>query len=202
MYCKKHGFTIIEVSLVLAIAGFILIMAFIALPALQRQTRDSQRKEDTVTFLQALKKYQQNNRGQLPSVQLFDDGDTQDSISRYTYNGVSTLWEDIEGKGVNELQNLPWAKFYIQYLGNNFTNPDGEKYTFLLLDASKINRPNFFYDYSKISGTSAIDADRDADLFIYIGAHCDGNNEPQPTSNSRNVAIVTLLESGTYCADI
>ena len=40
----NKGFTIIEVALVLAIAGLIFLMVFIALPALQRNQRDTQRK--------------------------------------------------------------------------------------------------------------------------------------------------------------
>lgn len=38
------GFTIIEVVLVLAIAGLIFMMVFIALPALQRNQRDTKKK--------------------------------------------------------------------------------------------------------------------------------------------------------------
>ena len=64
---KQSGFTIIEVSLVLAIAGLIFLMVFIALPALQRQSRDTQRRSDILTFLEMTKKYQSNNRGALPS---------------------------------------------------------------------------------------------------------------------------------------
>ena len=40
---SKKGFTIIEVVLVLAIAGLIFLMVFIALPALQRTQRNTQR---------------------------------------------------------------------------------------------------------------------------------------------------------------
>lgn len=65
---ERTGFTIIETSLVLAIAGIILVMVFIALPALQRQQRDTKRKDDTALFIQAIKKYQQNNRGVLPDL--------------------------------------------------------------------------------------------------------------------------------------
>ena len=42
----RGGFTIIEVVLVLAIAGLIFLMVFIALPALQRSQRDTQRRND------------------------------------------------------------------------------------------------------------------------------------------------------------
>ena len=41
----KSGFTVIEVALVLAIAGMIFLMVFIALPALQRSQRDTSRRD-------------------------------------------------------------------------------------------------------------------------------------------------------------
>lgn len=64
---KKSGFTIIEVVLVLAIAGLIFIMVFAALPALQRNQRDTDRKNDVARVLAALQSYQSNNRGYLPT---------------------------------------------------------------------------------------------------------------------------------------
>lgn len=64
---KQRGFTIIEVVLVLAIAGLIFLMVFIALPALQRSQRDTQRKQDLSRTITAINNYQSNNRGQLPS---------------------------------------------------------------------------------------------------------------------------------------
>ena len=64
---QKPAFTIIEVVLVLAIAGLIFLMVFIALPALQRNQRDTQRKNDLSRTLTAVQSYQSNNRGQLPT---------------------------------------------------------------------------------------------------------------------------------------
>ena len=200
----KHGFTIIEVSLVLAIAGLILVMAFIALPALQRQTRDSKRKEDTMTFLQALKKYQQNNRGSLPD----GDYDTADSLGNYSFSRENFFyadyvctWRDIEENDAY-CQNTPWYNFYANYLGKNFTNPDGEKYTFLIFNTQLPAYDNHNeYHYLSISNQNAADENRDADMFIYVSATCE-NGQPVKTSNSRNLAIVTLLESGTYCANL
>lgn len=64
---KKQGFTIIEVALVLGIAGLIFLMMMIALPALQRQQRDTKRKEDIDSLIANIKKYQTNNRGALPT---------------------------------------------------------------------------------------------------------------------------------------
>ena len=64
---QKPAFTIIEVVLVLAIAGLIFLMVFIALPALQRNQRDTQRKNDIGRVLTALQSYQSNNRGSIPT---------------------------------------------------------------------------------------------------------------------------------------
>ena len=64
---KVKGFTIIEVVLVLAIAGLIFLMVFIALPALQRSQRDTQRKNDLSRAVTALTSYTSNNRGALPT---------------------------------------------------------------------------------------------------------------------------------------
>lgn len=65
---KKHkGFTIIEVVLVLAIAGLIFLMVFIVLPALQRNQRDAQRKNDLARVISAVQSYKANNRGKAPT---------------------------------------------------------------------------------------------------------------------------------------
>ena len=64
---KKHklyeGFTIIEVVLVLAIAGLIFLMVFLALPALQRSQRDTQRKQDVAMVVTTLHNWKANNKG-------------------------------------------------------------------------------------------------------------------------------------------
>lgn len=64
---SKKGFTIIEVVLVLAIAGLIFLMVFIAWPALQRSQRDTQRRDDMSRFLSQLAQYQTNNGGSTPA---------------------------------------------------------------------------------------------------------------------------------------
>lgn len=65
---NNKGFTIIEVVLVLAIAGLIFLMVFIALPALQSSQRDTARKNDVSITLSAINSYAGNNRGALPTV--------------------------------------------------------------------------------------------------------------------------------------
>lgn len=51
---QSKGFTIIEVVLVLAIAALIFLMVFIALPALQANQRDTQRKQDASVVASAI----------------------------------------------------------------------------------------------------------------------------------------------------
>ena len=65
---KDSGFTIIEVVLVLAIAGLIFLVVFLALPQLQRSQRDSQRQSDVGRLISAVTTYMSNeNNGVSPA---------------------------------------------------------------------------------------------------------------------------------------
>lgn len=106
---NKKGFTIIEVVLVLAIGGLIFLMVFIALPALQRSQRNTQREDDLARVLTAVNDYQTNNSGKTP----FEDGSVNANfVKRYvdeetTYNASSKK---------------------ITACGDQFKDPDGECY--------------------------------------------------------------------------
>ena len=65
---KKTGFTIIEVTLVIAVAGLIFLMVFVAVPSMQRLARDTQRKEDVTTLMREIKDFATNNRGVFPDL--------------------------------------------------------------------------------------------------------------------------------------
>jgi prepilin-type N-terminal cleavage/methylation domain-containing protein len=64
---RSEGFTIIEVLIVLAIAGLILLVVFLAVPALQRSSRNTQIKGATASVLGAVTDFSSNNNGQLPT---------------------------------------------------------------------------------------------------------------------------------------
>ena len=64
---KVKGFTIIEVVLVLAIAGLIFLMVFVALPTMQRNQRDTARRNDYASFAANITSYITNNNGRLPT---------------------------------------------------------------------------------------------------------------------------------------
>lgn len=88
---KEKGFTIIEVVLVLAIAALIFLMVFIALPALQRNQRDTARKTVLGKVSSAVTTYQSNNRGEQPTsgadLQGYIDGKAPSSGDKGLNNG-------------------------------------------------------------------------------------------------------------------
>lgn len=66
---KSDGFTIIEVLVVLAIAGLVMVVVFLAVPALQRNSRNSALGADARAILAAVGNYRTNNGGSLPAAQ-------------------------------------------------------------------------------------------------------------------------------------
>lgn len=64
---KEQGFTIIEVMIVLAIAGLILLIVFLAVPALQRNAHNTSIKNDVSGILGGINEYSANNNGKLPT---------------------------------------------------------------------------------------------------------------------------------------
>jgi prepilin-type N-terminal cleavage/methylation domain-containing protein len=64
---EMKGFTIIEVLIVLAIAGLIMLVVFLAVPALQRNSRNTQRRNDISSYLGAVNEFVANNNGGIPT---------------------------------------------------------------------------------------------------------------------------------------
>ncbi|NCU29576.1 type II secretion system protein [Candidatus Saccharibacteria bacterium] len=80
---NNRGFTIIEVVLVLAIAGLIFLMVFIAVPAMNRNSRDTARKNDASLVSQAVTNYTGANRGSWP-----DDSRLQEYVGELSGNSA------------------------------------------------------------------------------------------------------------------
>ena len=91
LYQKKRseGFTIIEVMIVLAIAGLIILIVFLAVPALQRNSRNTQIKNDVASIMGAMNEYAANNNGALPPA---------GGVNCSTTNGDITLNGQVYGK--------------------------------------------------------------------------------------------------------
>ena len=117
---NKKGFTIIEVVLVLGIAGLIFLMVFIALPALARNRRDTQRVSDISRLATAITNYQSNNSGAIPS----------DKYGNYVSGHA-----DVDQNITRTLNHQSWAYFYDSYLlisaeaKDKFVDPDGDPYS-------------------------------------------------------------------------
>ena len=63
----NKGFTIIEALIVLAIAGSIIALVLMVFPILSRNSRNSQRKQDVASILNAVAQYELNNSAEFPT---------------------------------------------------------------------------------------------------------------------------------------
>jgi len=88
---KEKGFTIIEVLIVLAIAGLILLIVFLAVPALQRNSRNTQSKNEAAALLGAVNEFTNNNNGKLPT-----SSDSATVLGNAKTSNITTL--TIEGQ--------------------------------------------------------------------------------------------------------
>lgn len=98
---EQKGFTIIEVLIVLAIAGLIILIVFLAVPSLQRNNRNTQRKNDTSNIAGALQESINNsNTGTLP---------TQANVT-HTMGGAATAIPDaVENITRTQLLNINYT---------------------------------------------------------------------------------------------
>jgi prepilin-type N-terminal cleavage/methylation domain-containing protein len=81
---KQSGFTIIEVMIVLAVAGLIMAIVFLAIPALQRSNRNTQRKNDATRLSGLVAEFASNNNGTLP-------GDVTTALNTPTWSYFTTV---------------------------------------------------------------------------------------------------------------
>ena len=168
----KKGFTIIEVVLVLAIAGLIFLMVFVALPALQRAQRDTQRKRHVQIVAAALESYKSNNRGQYPW-----------SNKTATVNDRFVAITNAEAQG--------FFNSYINQEGN-IIDPSGGGYAF------RLTAYNTKYAPTSGAGGWATGFPL-ATNFIYVtgGAECDaGDIHHHPATTQISFVIQYRLEIG------
>lgn len=189
---KRRGFSIIEVALVLGIAGIIFMMAFIALPSLWASERDADRKAKVMEFISDLKTYQTNNsRGALPV-------GTSGNFTRQ--DAQSTPGTDVDS----------WRAFVRDYVNADFKDPkddpDGSGIRFYIkqcaTNATGVNVTCDGQDDTRVKNVNSgamPSSDLDYTMYVLIGAVCDGDHAVK-SSNARDVAAVYVLErAGRYC---
>lgn len=196
----KSGFTIIEVVLVLAIAGLIFMMVFLALPALQRAQRDTQRSDDIARLQAAINSYQANNRGKIPDgTGVVAGSDNKDTVKN------------------NSLSAKNWANFYANYLlvGSGgqtdvFEDPDGSPYGLHIVTCAgsgtetstipvggdcKTQPMDYEFDTQSSGETSGNVSGVNHAITIVTGAVCNGE-KIIASSGARKVAIAYKKEGG------
>ena len=170
---NKKGFTIIEVVLVLAIGGLIFLMVFIALPALQRSQRNTQREDDLARVLTAVNDYQTNNSGKTP----FENNNVNPNfLKRY----------------VDEKTEYDATK-PITVCGDQFKDPDGECYQIQWKGSGQKG------EVGKATGLTAFDHT----FYVYTNAGCgDLEGTYNVGTGKRQVAIFFVEEGGAVsCND-
>ncbi len=107
---KDKGFTIIEVMIVLVIAAVIILIVFLAVPALQRNSRNNQRKSDAARVLAAANEWRTTHSNAFP------DGENATNVTE-----VGAL----AGKlGFFEGINIaPYTGGYTDLTGNEWADP-------------------------------------------------------------------------------
>ncbi len=182
---EKGGFTIIEVILVLAIAGLIFLMVFIALPALQRSQRDTQRRNAMGEVATSITRYQTNNNGKLPNDgkwDAVDDGALEDLDEAWPCNPKQTNQNSASCFIRNYMNGVNATK-------NNFNDPDGWSYG---LDIKELEEDGFTLTNSDFE---------DHMVYVLKKAKCDGEFANK-SNNARDYVVMYKLESGgTYCQD-
>jgi prepilin-type N-terminal cleavage/methylation domain-containing protein len=88
---RAEGFTIIEVMIVLAIAGLIMVIVFIAVPQLQRNQRDNARQSIANRTKAEIETYAGNNQGTYPF------------LNTCTGAGASAEWCDFITRYINSV---------------------------------------------------------------------------------------------------
>ena len=183
---KSSGFTIIETVLVLAIAGLIIVMAFIALPSLWASQRDADRRANVMGFISALKTYQTNNsRGALP-----------------TGSGTYTAQKPVSGYA-----STNWAGLIQDYYlkNNNLTDPSGNVYKIRVgtCSASSVATRCYIGDTNFDNNVNASTAPSfnaaNPTIYVVTGATCSETSQVVKTNSNRSVAAVQVLERGKYC---
>lgn len=194
----KQGFTIIEVVLVLAIAGLIFLMVFVALPALQRSQRDTARRNDMSRVDTSLVQYQTNNSSATENLpagpSLYIPSKTSDKISDGSSQGNTAAKDFIQrymNPGTDSTTNTfedPDGTLYSMYITENYANNS--------ITASKGDAK-----LTAVTGGYTVGSEFDKHIiYVVPGGMCDG--EIVKPSTKRHFAVLYRLEgAGVYCID-
>lgn len=174
---RNKGFTLIEVMIVLAIAGLIMAIIFIAVPALQRNQRDSSRQNIVSRIKSEMETYASNNGG------LYAFGLTDANCGTPAPRGN-------------------WNDFYCRYItANNIKDVDPST------GASIFGTDPRNYDPLAAPVNPPAPPAKGIGVVYYGGrCQANGNSVERvgtPSPTSKNYAIIIGLDRGgdTFCVD-
>jgi prepilin-type N-terminal cleavage/methylation domain-containing protein len=192
---RAEGFTIIEVMIVLAIAGLIMVIVFIAVPQLQRNQRDNARQNVANRVKAELETYAGNNQGLYPFAR--NGANNANGTNCAAAGAVTGCWDNfvnnyIAGTPARVKTDDPSTGNAIVQAGT--TDTTGAP---LLYSAAVV---------------TAINTDQNrGDFYTVYAASCNGENvQPSPTATPsgaaalkvRTYAVVMVLDRGNkYCVD-
>lgn len=191
---NQSGFTIIEVLIVLAIAGLILLIVFLAVPALQRNTRNAGRKEDAGRLVTAVNNYVSNNSGALP-----DPTNNGANTIAATMNPAWALLAAALKKDAGTLNQFNTVSNYNAYLLSTRAPAPTWPVT--------IPANNFYWANITPSATPSastiITAPTGNAIVLWQGATCTGSTNtgstfaPAPATTPNAAALIYTIETGS-----
>ena len=181
--------------LVLAIAGLIFLMVFIALPALQRSQRDTQRRNDYSMLSSAITSFSTSNQGKLYRLAGANKATEETCLQLSASKYINADGADPNGQGYQV-----WACTWKGWLANKSGKLSG--------------KPTAASSTKNEDGTTTVTSVASAPqpesryVFVVLNANCNGYyaekgySVPAYTSSSRAFAIYGYTEggSGTYCS--
>jgi prepilin-type N-terminal cleavage/methylation domain-containing protein len=188
---NSFGFTIVEVMIVLAIAGIIMAIVFVAIPELQVSVRDGQRKSYATQLFEAEEDYLKSNSAfpacdsSIRPCTATDAANAERFLSLYMPDGS----DPSTGQSYKDL-NIG--------LGSDFTGWYAET-------LSKTAR--YYYNGEQVSHNIRPDVGQ---IFIAVGHYCLGDGRSVPGDGplsgpdadlTRIVVLIGLERGGPFCLD-
>ena len=199
----RKAFTIIEVVLVLAIAGLIFLMVFVALPALQRSQRNTRRRQDIARIATAVNNYQSNNN-RLPFPATGPgklNGVDKNFVGKYIDSNCTVKTKgSVENHTYYNGSQVKLNGYYECNSADQFIDPDGTAYNLYSPGDLAESETTVF---NKGEGVAPSFEENHHYIIALSHAQCSTTeNTAIKGSGANNYAILYLLEGGSvYCVD-
>ncbi len=177
---KTEGFTIIEVLIVLAIAGLIILIVFLAVPALQRNARNTQRKNDAAGMASAAATVVNNTNGNQPKQVTAGDGITASDTSMSMRPSTTITTSETTKLGFYKAgTTTTWGTS----TGNVFIS---DQTAATVAPTITVVAPTTTATATSINKDSAT---------IVVGFECNNSNSALGTKNTRAISILYVNEA-------